>query len=574
MPNIVFVVFLTALFNFFFLLPEAQLRFFKFATMTLAGLGNFAAAGLENGYFSPSIEREQLLHTWSLGVEEQFYLLLPLIFFVLWRTIKNIRLRGYVLFTILMLSFIMSALTHQNDDPKWAYYSIVTRFFELFCGVFLAFFLNHYPFKGSPRIANFIGSLSLILLISFTFIFSAESIWPGVNAFSVCLLTSMILYFGAGDIHAFGFKSVLSNSIMLFCGKISFSLYLWHWIFTSTLTELGYSLNDMSSAVKLFIGIVVLVISYFSWKFVENTFRYSSMKSLPLAIVFWIIIPFSWMMGVSSIAQKYPLLLFKDEERRIDTYAYNDVPVVKLKPSDKEIHKKYQRYEYLIGDIKSKKEPEVLILANSHFHPFKKFMASELSEVQMIGHVLHEKIKSVFNEKGSEELYMRLLKGKKFLVIWARLTNHTLGTSQLHWYDWFLKKAIELNIKPIFYVPGLELKSDEFARRLIYSSKIRAKKIDFELSFDESRNLIARDLFNKAYQQYGPHVLWVDFKEFLCRDRKCSFHSNGEPLLFDRSHITLKAGEDLGLRYQTKYPNIFLDVPSHQKTQVFSLSGR
>ena len=128
----------------------------------------------------------------------------------------------------------------------------------------------------------------------------------------------------------------------------------------------------------------------------------------------------------------------------------------------------------------------------------------------------------------------------------------------MHWYDWFLQKAIELKITPIFYVPGLEFKDDEFARRLIYSRKLLTKKLVYKLSRAESQKLIMGALYERARKKYGPQVFWIDFKEFLCTESECSYEINGYPLLFDKSHITLEAGKILERKYREKYPNIFL----------------
>ncbi|BBP51256.1 acyltransferase [Pseudomonas sp. St386] len=185
----------------------------------------------ESGYFDNSAETKPLLHLWSLGIEEQFYLFWPVAVFVAWKLRSNL----LALTAILGAAFFALNLNKVGQDPVSAFYSPQTRFWELLCGSMLAWCAIYLPaskamaaysrLSGSVLGSN-IKSLLGVLLLALGFLFISKEGFPGKWALiPVC---GAVLIISAGP-SALLNRYVLSNKILVWFGLISFPLYLWHW---------------------------------------------------------------------------------------------------------------------------------------------------------------------------------------------------------------------------------------------------------------------------------------------------------------------------------------------------------
>lgn len=218
----------------------------------------------ERGYFDPDIRTNPLLHLWSLGVEEQFYIIWPWLMFVALKIFarkSTLVLAGYG-----GLSFLLSIIVIYSSS-KFAFYFPFCRFWQMAVGGILA----HLNLKiKNPKINNAL-SLSAVLAILITvFVMDDKSFFPGFWA--------LIPTFGSAFIiqakgQALFNKQLLSTKAFLFVGKISYSLYLWHWpllVFSRTFYPKG-STSIFSDT--LFILLLTVVLSILTYHFVENPVR-------------------------------------------------------------------------------------------------------------------------------------------------------------------------------------------------------------------------------------------------------------------------------------------------------------
>ena len=576
-PVLIVILLLLTIFNVFVLLPDPLRNYFDFLPYATIGLGNYAAADLSQGYFDAASERYQLLHTWSLGVEEQFYLLVPVLFFLIWK-IKSIRARNILIITIYFLSIALSIyFVEFTTDFKSNYYLLHTRFFEIFTGSMLAVFYKNTPNINSKLGIGFGYYISVLGLFFFSFIFNGQSSWPGINALIVSLVTALIIYLGKAENTSSGIKRVLENNKVRFIGKISYSLYLWHWIVIATMVELGYEVNHFSFGLKMALLVFVMIpISYLSWKFIENTFRYRIVYKFNYAFALWVLLPFLCVIGLYKYQGSRPEKFYSKTEIDDTTYKFNHIKTPHLpiskNPVTAELYKSFKRSEYLVGDFRNKQklnnnkkagfeDAQALVLANSHFHAFKDFIHNQLKEKNLIGHVLHESNPRVYGYKNAEKIYRNLLKGKKFLIIWVRPEPVNLGKSNIDWRDWMIQEALKLGVKPIVYVPGLELVSANEARKYIYNNKIfgtqpvnqgnRGQLFSNIPSLKETQELCLK---------YSYKVRWVDMKPLMCNTETCKLWSNNTFALFDKHHITRSVGVKLGQEYGLKHGNIFSKI--------------
>jgi peptidoglycan/LPS O-acetylase OafA/YrhL len=219
----------------------------------------------EAGYFDLESEQKPLLHTWSLSVEEIFYIFFPLLLLFLQR--YRVRTQVLLLGAIALLSLVASGVALDQDPrSKAAFFLPHFRAWELLLGAMLAFALN----ANARRPLRDLLSLSGIAMIAFAvFGYSHETVFPGVAALLPCLGAACILYAGQQGSSAGG--RLLSTPILVFFGSISYSLYLWHWpLLVFAHARFGSSLSGWSIASILVFSCVLATLST---RFVEQPLR-------------------------------------------------------------------------------------------------------------------------------------------------------------------------------------------------------------------------------------------------------------------------------------------------------------
>ena len=218
-----------------------------------------------SGYFD-SPTSNPLLHTWSLGVEEQFYIAFPLCLVLIRRFFPQ-RLRAAVV-VLFFLSLAYSGwLVYFR--PVTAFYMLSTRAWELLMGTALS--LGLFPRLKHPLVRN-IASLAGIALIAYAdFFYTQDTVFPGLSALAPCLGSALII--GAGESGSSLVGAVLAWKPIVFIGLISYSLYLWHWpvIVVQHLAVFGPMQHGTVAIASLLLGAL-------SWRFVETPFRSGGLR--------------------------------------------------------------------------------------------------------------------------------------------------------------------------------------------------------------------------------------------------------------------------------------------------------
>ena len=219
----------------------------------------------ESGYFDTAGELKPLLHTWSLAIEEQFYLLFPLALLLLW-TLARRRI-GPALIAGFALSLLLAEYASRYS-PSADFYLLPTRGWELLAGAYLAVRERDRtrPFRqGAARALTLVG---LLLIVASVVSFGPDTRHPGLISLLPVLGTALII--ACGTVAGLATR-VLTNRLLVGAGLISYSLYLWHqpvFVFAR-----HASMRDVSGpAAALLIGLA-LALAAISWKFVEQPFR-------------------------------------------------------------------------------------------------------------------------------------------------------------------------------------------------------------------------------------------------------------------------------------------------------------
>ena len=220
-------------------------------------------------YFGAAPDELFLLHTWSLSVEEQFYLGWPLLLAGLFHP-KLRRFLPYILVVLILVSLYV-ATRNAVLRPVAGFYNSNGRFWELLLGAFLA--LGYLPRLKSARVAEAVAGLGLALIAVALVLFDPRHIvFPGVSALVPTLGALFILWAGEEG------RSTLVERLLSFApfagiGLISYSLYLWHWPVIAIHRYLTFRAPGPLECVLLFA--VMVAVSAFSWRFIEAPFRTS-----------------------------------------------------------------------------------------------------------------------------------------------------------------------------------------------------------------------------------------------------------------------------------------------------------
>ncbi|UPJ78574.1 acyltransferase [Bradyrhizobium sp. 183] len=228
-------------------------------------LSNFALWS-ESGYFDSAATSKPLLHLWSLGIEEQFYILWPPL---LWIAFKLKAPIGRLIVGLLMASFainIVLSLTDTSSD----FYLPVSRFWELLAGAALAWRRDIALSAGLKRVMSLTGIAAVLVSVRF---FTSDTRFPGW--FALLPVAGSVAIILAGP-NAFVNRTVLSSRVAVSIGLISYPLYLWHW----PLIAFSYVIRGKPPTALMALGIVVasLLLAWATYHFIERPVRHNSKR--------------------------------------------------------------------------------------------------------------------------------------------------------------------------------------------------------------------------------------------------------------------------------------------------------
>jgi peptidoglycan/LPS O-acetylase OafA/YrhL len=277
-PALLFVMLVSIPFAWMYLLPSSFVDFSKSILYSLVFSSNFYFHYSGQRYDAESGSGIPFLHTWSLSVEEQYYILFPIVLLFTYKFFRK------YLIHILTIGFIISlglAEWTSRNYPSISFYFLHTRMWELLAGSILAYFEITKGHRSKNQLLNITLPIFGLVLISHSIIFFDNDIFhPSFFTLSPVIGVCLIIWFSNKDELI---TKVLSIKLFVGIGLISYSLYLWHYPIFAFVRITEFSQGSLFN--KLFLGTIILALSIFSYYFIEKPFRNRKHNFLKILII-------------------------------------------------------------------------------------------------------------------------------------------------------------------------------------------------------------------------------------------------------------------------------------------------
>jgi peptidoglycan/LPS O-acetylase OafA/YrhL len=265
LPGLFFVMLVSLPAAYFCLLPQ-DIKDFSQSLVAVSFFISNIFFWSETGYFDTSAELKPLLHTWSLSVEEQFYMLFPLLLISCWKF-----RRYYILITLGVIFVISLSLAQWASylKPGAAFFLLPTRGWELLLGTFAAFYLlktNHIV--TSKVVGEIAGWLGIALILFSVFYYSKTTPFPGIFALVPTTGAILVILFSRQSNSSGKF---LSNKLLVGIGLISFGAYLWHQPIFAFVR--AYTFEQQTTELIIILIALSFFLGFLSFKYIEKPFR-------------------------------------------------------------------------------------------------------------------------------------------------------------------------------------------------------------------------------------------------------------------------------------------------------------
>jgi peptidoglycan/LPS O-acetylase OafA/YrhL len=541
LPALFFVMLFCIPFAWFWLLPIDMKDFSKSLIAVSVFMSNIFF-WRETGYFVTAAELKPLLHTWSLAVEEQFYILFPLFLMLFWKLGKRL-----ILVTLGIAFFASLALAEWASyaKPFAAFYLLPTRGWELLIGAFAAFYLSQTNSKRFGRVVSEVGGwLGIALIFYAVFSFSKTTPFPGFYALIPTLGVLLIILFATQKTTVGRF---IGNKVFVGVGLISYSAYLWH----QPLFALARhrSSSEPSQIVFLVLSLFAIILAYFSWKFIEVPFRKSDVitRKHVFSLTFFFILFFVFIGYFGTVRNgfesRFNRVLFGDIGH-IEFHKYIDKKYFDCEP--KSIAENALSWHSFLRCKQSKQgTPEIILLGDSHAEHLFLGLAEYIPNKNIAYYILGEK--PYVEVKDFKHIFDEILYNNKPQHI--ILTMHFIDrvdTQGSGLYDGF-SRTIESLIKvgKSVTLVGNVPRFNQDPSLCVYSVSWKLNTSCFlSLKDVERQQSIYDNILKRLGEEYG--LTYLPIYKDLCADDVCGM-SNGKSILYrDNNHLNIIGSKLVG----------------------------
>lgn len=372
LPALALVLVASLPFAWFLLLPNDMEDFLQ----SIIGVVVFASNILfwrESGYFDTSGELKPLLHTWSLSVEEQFYVLFPIALLLCMRRLGQ--RAAVVLFTAACVAGFWFAVVFQARSPNAAFYLLPSRVWELLIGVCAAFACRAgLDIKLSRRARELLGIIGLFMVAAAVYFYDESTAFPSAWTLAPTIGSALLVLLATSDTSV---GQLLASRRLVQLGLISYSAYLWHTpAFAFTRHWFG---SEPPYWVFVGLVLVVLVVAWLSWRFVETPVRRGRGPLFPWVVLNCALIGFA-VLGLSQggFAQRFSQALSGDVGQ-VEFHKYIDQQFLDCQPTS--VANGALSWDGFLRCKQSKPgTPDVVLLGDSHAEHLFIGVAEALSD--------------------------------------------------------------------------------------------------------------------------------------------------------------------------------------------------
>lgn len=510
------------------MLPGEMIRYARSLGATIL-FGSNILFWSEAGYFDQASHIKPLLHTWSLAIEEQFYILWPLLLLLTARARRGVTVGVIAAITLISLGV---SIVMVGNSPTDAFYWLPARAWELSIGALVATMAHSIRWRWLNEALGVIGLGMILYAIKF---YNQETAFPGAAALVPCLGAALLIATGATGTWV---ARLLSIRPVTFIGKISYSLYLWHWpviVFAQIGLFLPKTPAVMAGEIALSIALATL-----SWRYVERPFR--TRPNWPTrSVLLGALAAMALGLGVTAIMLAGKGFPQRFTPKELAVAAYEDL-------DGDALYRRGTCFVVMPGDRFDPKlcltrrepaKPALLLLGDSHGAHLWPGLAQQRARYEIL-QATHSGCKPVLypdSATGECQRFFRTMLGSwiprhppSALLIAARWRLSDLPLVDATLRDPRVRRANPILIGPI---PQY---STALPRLLVFSERrhdpdLAAQAYDFEV-FTTDRAL------NAAAHRHG--IPYISLVQTLCGTNvnRCGRWAEGVPLQFDYGHLT------------------------------------
>jgi peptidoglycan/LPS O-acetylase OafA/YrhL len=520
LPALFFVMLVSTPFAWIYLIPSSLVDYSNSLIFTLGFSSNYyfhysgLAYGAVSGFFKP------FLHTWSLSVEEQFYIIFPVFLLITFKYYKR------YLIHVIFFGFLISLGLAEWSSTKYSsvsFYFIHTRMWELLMGSMLAYFEITLGHRSKNKILNLILPTVGIILIGYFILFYDTSIkHPSLHTLLPVVGASLIIWFSnKNEI----ITRILSSKLFVGFGLISYSLYLWHYPIFSFLKINGIVSNNILG--KLFLIPIIIFLSIFSYYFVERPFRNMNLSFKKVIFLLGVMFFSLLIINMKIIKEEGFNERFKNLKKINENYNPDNffLGQSKMKYSISNFNE-FNNKNYniiIIGDSHGGDLFNALYLNSNLFDNISFYYVNNIFKYgyQNYENFIKNSDKVILSYKWNNDNYNLLKKNFKQI---ADLNKNIMITSSSNEYETPSKLYTLLDYKVLFEKQNFDyfgLKKLYYKKRVIHSlSDINIKLKNFTLK---------------------QNIKYLNHEDYMCEisKKECDYvDKNGYKLFYDYGHYT------------------------------------
>ena len=370
LPLLIVVILTVLIIGYILLLPQDYANLAESSVWTFSYLANIYFFKFKNNYFSQDSSELPLLHTWSLAVEEQFYIIWAISLIIIFKYISKPSLR-LLLFAVIFISSLASSIYWLKYYPKLGYYISTSRAYELMIGASIVWLdLSQHSIRHTLHIAyrtilaNLLAICGIIGIV-LSVITTTKSEYPGYIALLPSFSAAAIIYAGILSKHSF-INIFLKNHILVSLGLMSYSIYLWHFPIIAFCHYFALPINFKNGLAILLFTVALSMLTY---TLIEQPMQQLKLKYHWVIILYvitpWIIITTTCYYIIHS--RGYPNRFYPEE---VEATKYLDSHYC---------HNHMTFNDCIFGDKLSKTKHNIILFGDSHagnYTPFWEYIAN------------------------------------------------------------------------------------------------------------------------------------------------------------------------------------------------------